>query len=92
MAGCQWEATSDDSSLAQIQIIDDTSYYEPHKDAEGYRELKGVGLYGWSGKDFIGWTASANTGRHVLSAAVNGGKSDRETAIAFLRLLVARVK
>ncbi|HEY7481187.1 MAG TPA: hypothetical protein VH680_11785 [Gemmatimonadales bacterium] len=92
IAGCQWAATTDDSSLAQIQIIEDTSYYEPHKDAEGYQELKGVGLYGWSGNDFLGWTASANTGRHVLIVAVNGGTSDRDTAIRFLRMLVQRVK
>jgi hypothetical protein len=92
IAGCQWAATTDDSSLAQIQIIEDTSYYEPHKDAEGYQELKGVGLYGWSGNDFLGWTASANTGRHVLIVAVNGGTSDRDTAIRFLRMLVERVK
>ena len=92
IAGCQWAATTDDTSLAQIQIIADTSYYEPHKGAEGYQELKGVGLYGWSANDFLGWTASANTGRHVLIAAVNGGKSDRDTAIRFLRLLVERVE
>jgi hypothetical protein len=92
IAGCQWAATSDDTSFAQIQIIEDTSYYEPHKGAKGYEELKGVGLYGWSGDDFLGWTASANTGRHVLIAAVNGGNSNRETAIRFLRILVERVK
>lgn len=92
IAGCQWAAKTDDSSLAQIQIIDDTSYYEPHEGAEGYQELKGVGLYGWSADDFLGWTASANTGRHVLIAAVNGGNSDRDTAIRFLRMLVERVK
>ena len=34
IAGCQW-ATADDESYAQIEIIEDTSYYEPHKGAKG---------------------------------------------------------
>ena len=79
IAGCQW-ATPDDESYAQIEIIQDTSYYEPHKGAKGYQELAGVGLYGWSGYEMGSWVASTNTGRFVLVTMVTSAKSDRDTA------------
>jgi hypothetical protein len=91
IAGCQW-TTADDESYAQIQIIEDTSYYEPHKDAEGYQELTGVGLYGWSGYELGSWVASANTGRFVLLTMVTSPKSGRDAAIKFLGMLVERTK
>lgn len=91
IAGCQW-TTADDESYAQIQIIEDTSYYEPHKGAEGYQELTGVGLNGWSGYELGSWVASANTGRFVLITMVASAKSDRDTAIKFLGMLVERMK
>jgi hypothetical protein len=92
IAGCQWVGTTDDEAVAQIEIIEDTSYYEPHKGAKGYLELKGVGLRGWTGYELDAWVASSNTGTHVLVASVGGGKSDRDTAINFLKMLMARVK
>jgi hypothetical protein len=91
IAGCQW-ATGDYESSAQIQIIDDTSYYEPHKGAKDYRELTGVGLYGWSGYEMGSWIASTNTGRSVLLTMVDSPTADRETAIKFLRMLMERTK
>ena len=91
IAGCQW-ATADDESYAQIEIIADTSYYEPHEGAKGYQALTGVGLYGWSGYELGSWVASANTGRFVLLTMVTSAKADRDTAIRLLRMLVERVK
>ncbi len=91
IAGCQW-ATADDESYAQIQIIEDTSYYEPHEGAKDYQELTGVGLYGWSGYELGSWVASANTGRFVLIAMVTSAKSTRETAIKLLGMLAKRKK
>ncbi len=91
IAGCQWTA-ADDESYAQIQIIEDTSYYEPHKGAEGYQELTGVGLYGWSGYELGSWVASANTGRFVLLTMVTSPKSGRDAAIRLLGMLVERTK
>jgi hypothetical protein len=91
IAGCQW-ASADYEATAQIQIIEDTSYYEPHKDAKGYQELTGVGLYGWSGFELGSWVASSNTGRFVLLTMVTSPKSDRDTAIKFLGMLLERVK
>jgi hypothetical protein len=91
MAGCQWSAPDHEVS-AQIQIIEDTSYYEPHKGAKGYEELSGVGLYGWSGFELDSWVASSNTGRFVLLTMVTGAKADRSTAVKFLSLLAERVK
>ena len=91
IAGCQW-ATADDESYAQIQIIEDTSYYEPHEGAKDYQKLTGVGLYGWSGYELGSWVASANTGRLVLIAMVTSAKSSRETAIKLLGMLAERKK
>ena len=91
IAGCQW-ASADDESYAQIQIIADTSYYEPHEGAKDYQKLTGVGLYGWSGYELGSWIASSNTGRFVLVTMITSAKSDRDTAIKFLRMLVERAK
>ena len=91
IAGCQW-ATADDESYAQIQIIEDTSYYEPHEGAKGYQELTGVGLYGWSGYELGSWVASANTGRFVLISMVTSAKANRGSAIKLLNMLAERVK
>jgi hypothetical protein len=91
IAGCQWSSPDYETS-AQIQIIEDTSYYEPHKDAKDYQELTGVGLYGWSGNEMGGWVASSNTGRFVLITMVASAKADRSTAVKLLGLLAERVK
>lgn len=91
IAGCQW-SSADYETSAQIQIIEDTSYYEPHKGAKDYEELTGVGLYGWSAYEMDGWIASSNTGRHVLIAMVASATADRKTAIKFLGMLAERVK
>jgi hypothetical protein len=91
IAGCQW-ASSDDEAMAQIQIIEDTSYYEPHKGAKDYQELTGVGLYGWSGYEMGSWVASSNTGRFVLLTMVTSPKSNRDTAVKLLSMLLDRVK
>ncbi len=91
IAGCQW-ASADSESYAQIQVLADTSYYEPHEGAKGYQELTGVGLYGWSGYELGSWIASSNTGRFVLVTMVTSAKSDRDTAIKFLGMLVERAK
>jgi hypothetical protein len=91
IAGCQW-SSADYESSAQIQIIEDTSYYEPHRGAKDYQELTGVGLYGWSAFEMDGWVASSNTGRFVLLTMVQSAKADRKTAIKFLSMLAERVK
>lgn len=91
IAGCQW-SSADYESYAQIQIIEDTSYYEPHKTAKDYSELTGVGLYGWSGFELGSWVASSNTGRFVLITMVTSSKADRSTAVKFLSMLAERVK
>ena len=91
IAGCQW-SSADYESYAQIQIIEDTSYYEPHKGAKDYSELTGVGLYGWSGFELGSWVASSNTGRFVLITMVTSPKADRSTAVKFLSMLAERVK
>ncbi len=91
IAGCQW-SSADYESSAQIQIIEDTSYYEPHKGAKDYSELTGVGLYGWSGFEMGSWVASSNTGRFVLLTMVTSAKAERATAVKFLSMLAERVK
>jgi hypothetical protein len=82
---CQWEATSADDAFVQIQVIEDTSYWEKPDRAPGYRVLENVGQEGYASQEGTGWKAGALTDSAVVVVELQGGKANEASAIGLLR-------
>ena len=88
---CQWDGSSDtDATYAQIQVIEDTSYWSKPSLAEGYKALSGIGKEAFVVPEMGGWSAQALTDTAVNAVAVNGGTATSDTAVKLLRLLLER--
>ena len=92
-SACQWDGNSagDEGVYAQIQLINDTHYWEKHSGAKGYEELKGIGKEAFVASSLGGWEAAAVTDKAVVFASVNGGSAGRDTAVRFLRSSLERL-
>jgi hypothetical protein len=88
---CQWDASSDPSGYVQIQVIEDTSYWENPELAEGYETVAGVGQEAFVAPDLKGWKAGALTPKEVVFISMSGGSSEADTAVSLLRDAVDRL-
>jgi hypothetical protein len=92
-SACQWDGNSagDDGVYAQIQLINDTHYWEKHTGAKGYEALRGIGKEAFVASALGGWEAGTVTDRAVVFASVSGGSASRDTAVRFLRSTLERL-
>jgi len=80
--GCQWDGRSQGDN-AMIQVVD-ARYHEPHKGANGFKKLAGVGTQGFVEMSMDGWNAGAITGPQAVVVAVRGPAASEATAVALL--------
>ena len=88
-SGCQWPSKDDEGDVT-IQVVS-ADYYEPHKLAESYRELPGVGEHAFTEQSMGGWLASARVGGRAVVVMVAGEKASVDTATALLRETIRRL-
>ena len=85
---CQWDGKSDGDS-AMIQVVPARDH-EPHKGANGFRKLPGVGTEGFVEMSIGGWNAGTITGPQTVVVAVRGPAASEATAIALLTEVIKR--
>ena len=92
-SACQWDGNSagDEGVYAQIQLINDTHYWEKHTGAKGYEVLRGIGKEAFVASSLGGWEAGTVTDKAVVFASVSGGSASRDTAVKFLRSSLERL-
>lgn len=92
-SACQWEGNSagDEGVYAQIQLINDTHYWEKHTGAKGYEVLPGIGKEAFVATSLGGWEAGTVTDKAVVFVSLNGGSASRDTAVKFLRSTLERL-
>lgn len=90
--GCQWESAQDEETYVGIQVISDTQYWEPRHGVQGYQTHEGVAARAFTAPEMGGWLAGAMTDTRVAYASINGVNASRENALAFLKMLVARLE
>ncbi|MFL6230287.1 MAG: hypothetical protein ACJ741_16055 [Pyrinomonadaceae bacterium] len=90
---CQWNGSSagDDGVYAQIQLINDTRYWEKHTGAKGYEVLRGIGKEAFVATSLGGWEAGTVTDKAVLFVSLNGGSASRDSAVKFLQTTLERL-
>lgn len=88
-SGCQWPSKDEDGDVT-IQIVG-ADYYEPHKLAETYTEVAGIGSAAFTEKAMGGWLASARFEDKAIVVMVAGEKASVENAEALLRETAKRV-
>jgi hypothetical protein len=88
---CQWNGSSSDATYAQIQVIEDESYWSAPTLGEGYEELSGIGQEAYVIPELGGWTAGALTDKGIVAVALNGGTASHDSVIQFLRDVIARL-
>ena len=86
-SACQWEGNSagDEGVYAQIQLINGTRYWEKHSGAKGYEVLPGIGKEAFVATSLGGWEAGTVNDKAVVFVSLNGGSSNRDNAVRFLR-------
>jgi len=90
---CHWSGSTDAAAVyAQIQVINDTSYWSKPTLAKGYEALSGISKEAFVVPELGGWSAGAVTDTAVVSVAVNGGTADRDAAVKLLRLFIERLR
>jgi len=92
-SACQWDGISegDDAIYAQIQLINDTRYWEKHSGAKDYEVLHGIGKEAFVATSLGGWEAATVTDKAVLFVSLSGGSASRDTAVKFLRSTLERL-
>jgi hypothetical protein len=92
-SACQWDGNSagDDGVYAQIQLINDTRYWEKHTGAKGYEVLSGIGKEAFVASSLGGWEAGTVNDRAVVFVSLSGGSASRDTAVKFLRSTLERL-
>jgi hypothetical protein len=93
-SACQWDGSNagDEAVNAQIQLIDDTRYWEKHTGAKGYELLHGIGKEAFVASSmFGGWEAGTLTDKAVVFVSLSGGSASRDTAVKFLRTSLERL-
>ena len=86
-SACQWEGNSagDEGAYAQVQMINGTRYWEKHSGAKGYEVLPGIGKEAFVATSLGGWEAGTVNDKAVVFVSLNGGSSNRDNAVRFLR-------
>jgi hypothetical protein len=92
-SACQWDGISagDDAIYAQIQLINDTRYWEKHSGAKGYEVLHGIGKEAFVATSLGGWEAATVTDKAVLFVSLSGGSASHDTVVKFLRSTLERL-
>jgi hypothetical protein len=85
---CQWDGRSEGDS-AMIQVVA-ARYHEPHKHANGFKQLPDVGTQGFVEMSMGGWNAGAITGPQAVVVAVRGPAASESTAKALLTEVIKR--
>lgn len=88
---CQWDAKDEDGAHVQIQVIDDTQYWEKPSLAAGYEEKTGIGTEAFVVPELGGWKAGALTDASVAYVSMVGGSSSEDTTVELLRDLLDRL-
>ncbi len=86
--GCQW-TTQDDNGDVMIVIVPKT-YHEVPSLAEGYKELPGIGIQGFSAPSMGGWTAAAIVGEESIRVSAAGEAASAASAEALLQETIKR--
>jgi hypothetical protein len=89
---CQWESPTDEEAYAQVQVIDDTQYWETRSGVRGYETHPDVAHEAFTAPELGGWVAGALTDSRVVFISVNGGNSSRELALEMLRTALRRLE
>jgi hypothetical protein len=92
-SACQWDGdSSDDQAVyAQVQLINDTQYWEKHSGAKGYEVLHGIGKEAFVASSLGGWEAGTVNDKAVVFVTVSGGSASRDIAVKFLRASLERL-
>jgi hypothetical protein len=88
---CQWDATGDDASYVQVQIVPGHDYWSNPTRAPGYEAVGGIGSEAYVHPELGGWAAGARTDTAVAAVSLAGGAASGETAVRLLRMLVERM-
>ena len=88
---CQWDAASEADAWVQIQVIDDTEYWEKPDLAPGYEAVPGIGSEAFVVPEMGGWKAGALTETSVAYVSMAGGSSTETTSVELLRDLLDRI-
>ena len=87
---CQWVPADKSQGSLTIQVVPARYYDEPSL-APQFKRLKGIGDRAFVDQDMGGWNAGTLKGAKALVIHVDGGKTDRTTAIAVLKTLLPTV-
>src|ERR1700736_2892221 len=80
--GCNWRAT-DHHGLLTVRIVP-ASYYPAPDAAPGYAAVHGIGDAANVLPQMGGWAAAAKKGAKAVVVQVDGGKSNKSTALTVL--------
>lgn len=90
---CHWSGSTDAAAIyAQVQVVNDTSYWSTPDLGEGYKELTGIATEAYVIPELGGWAAGALTDNAIFTVAMNGGKASSDSTVNLLRLLMERAK
>lgn len=87
---CQWVPADNSPGTLTIQVVPARYYDEPNLGPQ-FKRLTGIGDRAFVVHDMGGWTAGALKGRKALVIHVDGGKTNRATAITILKTLLPTV-
>lgn len=86
---CQWTEAGAGGASVLVQVAP-ARYYEPHRGADGFTKLRGIGEQAYYQKDF-GFVAGALKGRSTIVVSLLGGTANKTRAIDALRFFVGRL-
>jgi hypothetical protein len=89
VAGCDWSAP-DGHGLLTVRIVAASDYPDPSA-APGYATVRGIGDAANVLPSLGGWTAAARKGAKAVVVQVDGGRSNRSTALTVLKTVLSKV-
>lgn len=87
---CQWVFVDKSQGSLTVQVVPARYYDEPSL-APNFKVLTGIGDRAFVEHDMGGWNAGARKGAKALVIHVDGGKTNRATAITVLKTLLPTV-
>jgi hypothetical protein len=87
--GCNWGAT-DGHGLLTVRIVP-ASYYPDPDAAPGYAAVRGIGDAANVLPSLGGWTAAARKGAKAVVVQVDGGRSNKSTALTVLKTVLSKI-
>jgi hypothetical protein len=88
--GCDWGAVDGAGGLLTVRLIP-ARYYTAPTLAKDYAVLPGIGDKAYVISELGGWRAGALKGRDAVIIQVDGGKSNRNTAVTVLKMVVRKM-